>query len=71
MPINERRSLWRRAKPYLRVRSAADDHHPDAAQYQLLTLYSPASHPRKIEDHLRNILLCFFVMWVAANVTRR
>ena len=59
MPINERRSLWRRAKPYLAVFD------PPLMiiilmllSTSLLTLYSASiGIPGKIEDHLRNILL--------------
>src|SRR5471032_3291898 len=71
MSINERRSLWRRAKPYLMVFDL-----PlmliilMLLATSLVTLYSASiGIPGKIEDHLRNILLCFFVMWLAANVT--
>ncbi|KAB8043112.1 rod shape-determining protein RodA [Janthinobacterium aquaticum] len=71
MSINERRSLWRRAKPYLTVFDG-----PLLVIIMMLfatslvTLYSASiGIPGKIEDHLRNIALCFFVMWVAANIT--
>ena len=71
MSINERRSLWRRAKPYLAVFD------PPLMLIilmllatSLLTLASASlGIPGKIEDHLRNIVLCFFVMWLTANVT--
>jgi rod shape determining protein RodA len=72
MRINERRSLWRRVKPYfavfdwplvliiLMILSTG-----------LVTLYSAdgISLEGRVEDQLRNIVLAFFVMWMAANLT--
>ncbi len=71
MSINERRSLWRRAKPYLAVFD------PPLTLILLLllstglvTLYSAGlGIPGKVEDQFRNICLSFLVMWMAANVS--
>ena len=71
MRINERRSLWRRLTPYLLVFDL-----PLILIIMLLmgtglvTLYSASiGIPGKVEDQLRNIVMCFFVMWAVANVT--
>ena len=70
MPMNERRSLWRRIRPYLLVFDG-----PLALIIFLLlstgivTLYSAGiDFPGRVEGQLRNIMLAFIVMWVAANV---
>ncbi|MFL6658620.1 MAG: rod shape-determining protein RodA [Massilia sp.] len=70
MRINERRSLWRRTKPYLLVFDA-----PLAMVIFLLlctglvTMYSAGNDfPGRVEGQMRNIVIAFFVMWVAAQV---
>ena len=70
MRINERRSLWRRAKPYLLVFDA-----PLAMIIFLLlctgvvTMYS-AGHdfPGRVEGQVRNMIIAYVVMWMAALV---
>jgi rod shape determining protein RodA len=71
MRINERRSLWRRLRPYFAVFDI-----PLALiimallSVGLVTLYSAGiGIPGKVEDQLRNIVLAFLVMWIVANVT--
>jgi rod shape determining protein RodA len=71
MRINERRSLWRRLRPYFAVFDI-----PLALiitallSVGLVTLYSAGiGIPGKVEDQLRNIVLAFLVMWFVANVT--
>jgi rod shape determining protein RodA len=70
MRINERRSLWRRIRPYFVVFDA-----PLAlAMFLLLstglvTLYSAGiDFPGRLEGQIRNILVAFVVMWMAANI---
>jgi rod shape determining protein RodA len=70
MRINERRSLWRRLRPYLTVFDA-----PLAMILFLLLstglvcLYSAGiDFPGRVEGQIRNILFAFVVMWMAANV---
>ncbi|NHZ97888.1 rod shape-determining protein RodA [Massilia sp. CCM 8734] len=70
MRLNERRSLWRRAKPYLLVFDA-----PLAMVIfmllctSLVTMYSAgADFPGRIEGQLRNMMIAFVVMWLAAQV---
>ncbi|USX20059.1 rod shape-determining protein RodA [Oxalobacteraceae bacterium OTU3REALA1] len=71
MRINERRSLWRRLRPYFTVFDG-----PLTFIILMLltvssiTLYSASiGIPGKMEDHMRNILLSFAVMWVVANIS--
>ena len=71
MRINERRSLWRRMRPYFTVFDA-----PLALillallTVGLITLYSAAiGIPGKVEDQLRNIFMAFVVMWLVANIS--
>ncbi|MFC0168998.1 rod shape-determining protein RodA [Pseudoduganella danionis] len=71
MHINERRSLWRRLRPYFTVFDI-----PLALiicallSVGLVTLYSAGiGIPGKVEDQLRNIFLAFMVMWVVANIS--
>ena len=71
MRINERRSLWRRLRPYFTVFDG-----PLTFIILMLltvswfTLYSASiGIPGKMEDHLRNILLSFVVMWIVANIS--
>jgi rod shape determining protein RodA len=71
MRINERRSLWRRMRPYLAVFDG-----PLLTililllSTSLVTLYSASiGIPGKIEDQIRNICMCFFVMWMVANIS--
>jgi rod shape determining protein RodA len=71
MRINERRSLWRRLRPYFTVFDA-----PLTIiilmllSVSLVTLYSASiGIPGKMEDQLRNIVLSFLVMWVVANIS--
>ncbi|MES2018572.1 MAG: rod shape-determining protein RodA [Pseudomonadota bacterium] len=70
MRINERRSLWRRTKPYLLVFDA-----PLALVIFLLlctgvlTMYSAGiDFPGRVEGQIRNMVIAFFVMWAAALV---
>jgi rod shape determining protein RodA len=70
MPINERRSLWRRMRPYLTVFDG-----PLALFLFLLlstglvTLYSAGiDFPGRVEGQVRNIMIAFALMWVCANV---
>ncbi len=70
MRINERRSLWRRMKPYLLVFDA-----PLAMIIFLLlctsmvTMYSAGiEYPGRVEAQMRNIIISFVVMWAAALV---
>jgi rod shape determining protein RodA len=71
MRINERRSLWRRLRPYFTVFDG-----PLTViilmllSVSLVTLYSASiGIPGKMEDQLRNIVLSFTVMWVVANIS--
>jgi rod shape determining protein RodA len=70
MRINERRSLWRRARPYFAVFDG-----PLALAIFLLlstglvTIYSAGiDFPGRVEGQIRNIMVAFVVMWIAANV---
>ncbi len=70
MRINERRSVWRRIRPYFLVFDG-----PLALviflllSIGLITLYSAAiDFPGRVEGQLRNIMVAFVVMWMAANV---
>ncbi|HEX8478574.1 MAG TPA: rod shape-determining protein RodA [Telluria sp.] len=70
MRINERRSLTRRLKPYFAVFDW-----PLAMILVLilstgiLTMSSAgADFPGRVEGQLRNIMLAFVIMWIAANV---
>jgi rod shape determining protein RodA len=71
MRIHERRSLWRRLRPYFTVFDA-----PLTAiilmllTVSMITLYSASiGIPGKMEDQIRNIFLSFAVMWVVANIS--
>lgn len=71
MRINERRSLWRRLKPYFLVFDG-----PLVLVMVLLfatslvTVYSAGiDFPGRVEGQVRNIVIAFAVMWVAANVS--
>ena len=71
MRINERRSLWRRMRPYFTVFDI-----PLVIiilmllTVSMVTLYSASiGIPGKMEDHLRNIVLFFVVMWLVANIS--
>ena len=71
MRINERRSLWRRLRPYFTVFDV-----PLALIIGLLlmvglvTLYSAGiGIPGKVEDQIRNIFMAFVVMWIVANIS--
>ena len=71
MRINERRSLWRRMKPYLTVF--------DGPLMLIITLLLATSLvtlvsasigiPGKMEDQVRNICMSFLMMWMVANVS--
>lgn len=70
MRINERRSLWRRMKPYVMVFDA-----PLALilflllSLSMVTMWSAGiEFPGRLEGQLRNILVALFVMWLAALV---
>ena len=71
MRIHERRSLWRRMRPYFTVFDG-----PLTIiilmllTVSLITLYSASiGIPGKMEDQVRNIFLAFVVMWVVANIS--
>lgn len=71
MQLSERRPIWPLIKPHLLVFDG-----PLALIVFLLlsvgivTLYSAGiDFPGRVEDQLRNILVAFVVMWVAANVS--
>jgi len=71
MRIHERRSLWRRMRPYFTVFDG-----PLTAiiimllTVSMITLYSASiGIPGKMEDQVRNIFLSFFIMWVVANIS--
>ena len=70
MRINERRSLWRRMRPYFTVFDG-----PLAMivfllfATSLVTLYSAGiDFPGRVEGQIRNIIVSFIVMWIAALV---
>ena len=70
MRINERASLWRRLQPYFVVFDA-----PLALimflllSVGLVTLYSAGiDFPGRVEGQVRNILVAFLVMWMAATI---
>ncbi|MEO7496227.1 MAG: rod shape-determining protein RodA [Massilia sp.] len=70
MRINERRSLWRRARPYFTVFDG-----PLALILFLLLstglvcLYSAGiDFPGRVEGQVRNIFLAFLIMWMAAVI---
>ena len=70
MRINERRSLWRRLRPFVTVFDA-----PLALilflllSTALITLSSAGmDFPGRLEGQIRNFLLAFVVMWIAALV---
>ena len=70
MRINERRSLWRRIKPHLLVFDA-----PLALVLFLLlatsvlTMYSAGvEYPGRLEAQIRNTMVAFIIMWMAALV---
>jgi len=70
MRINERRSLWRRLKPYVLVFDV-----PLVLVIamimaaSLLTIHSAGiEYPGRVEGQVRNILVSFAAMWIAANV---
>jgi len=71
MHINERRSLWRRLRPYFTVFDVPLAMIIGALlSVGLITLYSAGiGIPGKVEDQLRNIFLAFMVMWVVANIS--
>jgi rod shape determining protein RodA len=70
MRVNQKPSVWQLLKPYFTVFDG-----PLALIIFLIlstgivTLYSAGiDFPGRVEDQLRNILIAFAVMWVAANV---
>jgi rod shape determining protein RodA len=70
MHVHERRPLWAVLKPYLTVFDG-----PLALiiflilSIGIVTLYSAGiDFPGRVEDQLRNILIAFIVMWIAAIV---
>jgi rod shape determining protein RodA len=70
MHVNERRSFWTTLKPYLTVFDG-----PLSLiiflilSVGIVTLYSAGiDFPGRVEDQLRNILIAFIVMWIAAIV---
>ena len=71
MQLTERRRLWPLIKPHLLVFDG-----PLALilflilSVGIITLYSAGiDFPGRVEDQLRNILVAFVVMWIAANVS--
>ena len=71
MRIHERRSLGRRLRPYFTVFDGPLTLIIVALlTVSMITLYSASiGIPGKMEDQVRNILLSFLVMWVAANIS--
>ncbi len=70
MRINERRSLWRRIKPHFLVFDA-----PLAMilflllSVSIITMYSAGiEYPGRLQDQIRNTMIAFAVMWMAALV---
>ncbi|HEX2530580.1 MAG TPA: rod shape-determining protein RodA [Burkholderiaceae bacterium] len=70
MELTEKHSLWPRIKPHLLVFDG-----PLALilfliiSLGIVTMYSAGiDFPGRVEDHLRNILVAFVMMWIAANV---
>ncbi|MEC5163560.1 rod shape determining protein RodA [Janthinobacterium sp. CG_23.3] len=71
MRMNERRSLWRRVRPYLAVFD------PSLTLILMLlmctglvAMYSAGiGIPGKMEDQFRNIGMCFAMMWLVANLS--
>ncbi len=70
MTLKDQRTVWEIAKPYFTVFDG-----PLALivflllSVALVTLYSAGIDvPGRVEDQLRNILVGFVVMWIAANV---
>ncbi|TFW18830.1 rod shape-determining protein RodA [Massilia arenosa] len=68
--IHERRSLWRRLRPYFTVFDG-----PLALflflllSAGLLTLYSAGiDFPGRVEAQIRNIIVAFIFMWICANI---
>ena len=71
MELTQRRRLWPMIKPHLLVFDA-----PLALiiflimSVGIVTLYSAGiDFPGRVEDQLRNIIVSFVVMWIAANVS--
>lgn len=70
MQLTERRPLWQVVKPFL----TAFDGPLTLIIFLILstgivTLYSAGiDFPGRVEDQLRNILVSFIIMWIAANV---
>src|SRR5438128_12541438 len=70
MQLTEKRPLWQIVKPFL----TAFDGPLTLIVFLILstgivTLYSAGiDFPGRVEDQLRNILISFIVMWVAANI---
>ena len=70
MQLTERRPLWQVVKPFL----TAFDGPLTLIVFLILstgivTLYSAGiDFPGRVEDQLRNILVSFVIMWIAANV---
>ncbi|MDB5762180.1 MAG: rodA [Herminiimonas sp.] len=70
MRLTDKRSFWQIAKPYFTVFDGS------LAliiflilSVGIVTLYSAGiDFPGRVEDQLRNILVAFIVMWIAANV---
>lgn len=70
MRINERRSLWRRMKPYVLVFDG-----PLAIilflllSTSIITMYSAGiEFPGRVQDQIRNTIIAFVIMWGAAMV---
>jgi rod shape determining protein RodA len=70
MRINERRSLWRRMRPYVMVFDPALSLILLVLlTISVVTMFSAGTDfPLRLEHHVRNILLALMVMWVAALV---
>ena len=64
----EKRAIWPMIKPYLTIFDGALTLIVVLIYcVSMVTMYSAGvGFPGRFEDHLRNILLSFFVMWIAA-----
>ena len=70
MQLTQKPSVWQIVKPHLTV----FDGPLSLIIFLILsagtvTLYSAGiDFPGRVEDHLRNVLVSFVIMWIAANV---
>ena len=70
MSLTEKPTLWQRIKPHLVVLDTQLALIIFAIMaVGIVTLYSAGiGFPGRVEDQMRNILIAFFMMWIAANV---